>query len=164
MHMFTLDDCSLCHGVDAWIPSTIDHATFIENCVECHDGTSASGKSPNHILSSDNCQSCHELFPATWAPVRSSNVDHHEVIGSCASCHDGCIISCPPHPINTTNECVACHNTTSWIPVDSVNHDEVLGECSDCHNGVIATGKSDTHIATLFECDVCHTTNRWLIN
>lgn len=162
-HPASDDDCGACHAPPAWLPLQVNHTLTTSACTVCHNGIDASGKSAAHINSTDQCQTCHEAT-FYWAPVSSADVDHNEVIGSCVSCHDGCIGTCPPHPINTTANCAACHNVDSWIPVNTVDHNEVLGDCSDCHDGVVTTGKPDGHIATNFECSVCHTTSNWTVN
>ena len=170
-HVETTLECDNCHTVDAWIPALSggapDHSTFVSNCISCHDGVTASGKSANHINSTDQCDTCHAVFPATWAPVQSGAVDHTQVIGTCASCHDGTIASGKgPNHINTTDVCDACHQPgpTPWIPVanNEVDHNEVLGICSSCHDNIIAQGKGPTHVPTTDECNVCHSTQQWI--
>jgi len=170
-HVVTTLECDNCHTVDAWIPALSggapDHSTFVSNCISCHDGVTASGKSANHINSTDQCDTCHAIFPATWAPVQSGAVDHTQVIGTCASCHDGTIASGKgPNHINTTDVCDACHQPgpTPWIPVanNEVDHNEVLGVCSSCHDNILAQGKGPTHVPTTDECNVCHSTQQWI--
>ena len=172
-HIVTVDECDVCHSTTAWFPAsggsggTPDHSTFVGNCINCHNGTAASGKSPTHINSTDVCDACHAVFPATWAPVVSTAVDHSQVIGTCASCHNGTTASGKgPSHINSTDVCDACHQTapSNWIPVanSAVDHNEVIGFCSSCHDNVIATGKGPTHIQTTAECDTCHSTTGWV--
>jgi hypothetical protein len=139
----------------------VDHSQVLGTCISCHDGTIASGKSPSHINSSDNCDACHATAPTPWAPVASSDVDHNEVIGSCASCHDNVIATGKPGThINTTDLCDACHQPgpTPWAPVASsdVDHDQVIGTCASCHDNVTAVGKGPNHINSSDNCDACH--------
>lgn len=173
-HVQTTAECDSCHNTQAWIPATggtggvPDHSTFAPgSCSSCHDGVNASGKHATHITSSDMCDACHQPFPATWAPVAATAVDHNEVIGTCVSCHNNTVApGKAPNHINTTDACDACHlpGPTPWVsvPASAVDHNEVLGLCSSCHDNVIATGKSPSHIPTTVECDSCHTTVAWI--
>jgi len=160
-HIQTIDECDICHQVTAWIPASVDHTPIVNNCTSCHDGVSASGKGASHIASSDACELCHEKFPATWAPVQPSAVDHSQVQGTCASCHNGTIaLGKGPAHINTTDQCDACHGVPpeTWAPLaaSAVDHVHVIGTCVSCHDGSIASGKSATHISTTDTCDACH--------
>ena len=103
------------------------------------------------------------LVRSSFVPVVV--VDHTQVIGVCASCHDGAIaIGKSATHIQSTDICDACHNTVAFVPVTVVDHNEVLGSCSTCHDGTIATGKGNQHF--LYSggqnCDACHTTNSWI--
>lgn len=170
-HIITTSECDICHVTTSWATSgggVPDHGGFVNNCISCHDGVTASGKSGTHINSTDLCDACHQAFPATWTPLAPSAVDHSQVFGACASCHNGNIASgkLPGH-INSSDQCDACHlpGPTSWSPVPStaVDHGQVFGVCSSCHDGIIATGKGPSHIVTSAECDSCHTTQNWLV-
>jgi len=160
-HIQTNDECDVCHSTDAWLPAGVDHSGFVNNCIDCHNGTDASGKTATHINTTDLCDACHQPFPATWAPVASSAVDHNQVIGTCVSCHDGTTaIGKSATHINTTDVCDACHapGPTPWTPVtaSAVDHNEVIGSCVSCHDGNIAIGKGPTHINTTDVCEACH--------
>jgi len=112
---------------------------------------------PNfHISSTDNCFACHS---ETGIVI---NVDHGEVIGTCADCHNNAVaIGQSPSHILTTNACVACHSTSGWVPAIVVDHSEVIGSCASCHNGIIASGQSLAHISTTDLCEACHSTTMW---
>jgi len=160
-HVVTIAECDICHGVSAWIPATVDHGPIVDNCTSCHDGIAASGKGPTHINSTDLCETCHEKLPATWVPVANSAVDHGQVIGTCASCHDNVIASGKgPTHINSSDQCDACHapGPAPWAPVaaNAVDHAQVSGTCVSCHDGTIASGKSANHINSSDQCDACH--------
>lgn len=168
-HIPTVAECDVCHTTTAWIPATggtgggtPDHSTFAPtDCVTCHDGVTASGKSATHISSTTLCDSCHDRFPATWAPVPASNVDHSQVIGTCASCHNNAPIAGKPanHPL-TTDVCDACHGVppNTWLPltVNPPDHTQILATCITCHDGVTASGKPANHPATTNICEACH--------
>jgi hypothetical protein len=160
-HVPTTDECDTCHQVTAWLPASVDHAPFVNNCTSCHDGVIASGKGATHIASSDACELCHDKFPAAWIPVAPVAVDHTQVLGTCASCHNGTVASgkSPTH-INSTDQCDVCHGVPpeNWAPLASsaTDHTHVIGTCASCHDGAVASGKSPTHINTSDVCDACH--------
>jgi hypothetical protein len=82
-------------------------------------------------------------------------------MGTCSSCHNGTTATGKNAThIATTNNCDACHTTTTWTTA-VVDHTAVMGTCSSCHNGTTATGKNATHIVTTAECNTCHTTTAW---
>jgi hypothetical protein len=172
-HVQTTAECDACHNTQAWVPATggtggvPDHSTFAPgSCSSCHDGVNASGKHATHINSSDMCDACHQPFPANWAPVAAAAVDHNEVLGTCASCHNNTVApGKSANHMSTTDVCEACHlpAPTPWTSIvpSAVDHNQVLGVCSSCHDNVTATGKSPSHIPTTAECDTCHTTVAW---
>ncbi|MCI0505809.1 MAG: cytochrome C, partial [Gammaproteobacteria bacterium] len=160
-HIQTTDDCGTCHLTTAWLPATVDHSNFTTNCVRCHDGVSAAGKDPAHLNTSDVCETCHEKHPANWAPVAPASVDHNEVIGTCASCHNGTAAGGKGAThISSTDNCDSCHapGPIPWMPVapSAVDHSQVLGTCISCHDGTIASGKPAIHISSTGNCDACH--------
>ncbi|WP_455219930.1 hypothetical protein, partial [Kaarinaea lacus] len=109
-HVTTNQECDTCHSTKQWIPAAVDHSSFAGNCISCHNNIDASGKSAGHISASDVCDSCHEKFPAQWTPVDAAAVDHAQVIGTCASCHNNAVATGKPAThINTTDLCDACH-------------------------------------------------------
>ena len=172
LHIPSSNTCDACHQVfpATWLgipASAVDHTQTIGACFDCHNGSVASGKGFTHIPTSNVCDACHQPGPIPWIPVVPAAVDHAQVTGVCFDCHNGTVASGKSAAHMTTTEvCDACHQPgpTPWIPVadSAVNHTEVLGVCSSCHNNVIALGKSGTHITTLEECDVCHSTAQWL--
>ena len=112
-------------------------------------------KPPTHILSTDACLSCHTS--SNWVPVLA--VDHTQVKGPCADCHNGVVtVGKTAHHILATNRCEACHSTSSFTPFVTVDHTEVMGSCAACHNGIIARGKPLSHIASSDACENCHLT------
>jgi hypothetical protein len=90
-------------------------------------------------------------------------VDHAEVLGTCASCHDGTTATGKPADhVPTTLACDNCHTTSAWLPARFDHTGVAPGTCAQCHDGVRATGKTPTHIATTASCDACHSTIAWL--
>ena len=99
------------------------------------------------------CESCHlnAIFKGTPR--------------NCGICHiTGSTYNATPKTathIQSTNNCVACHDTTSFRPDVHFNHAEVMGSCVSCHNGTIAQGEGPSHPATSQLCDSCHTVLSW---
>jgi len=164
-HPDTTDQCETCHTTNVWIPmiTPFPHDQTIDACETCHVGNAwASSKSPNHITSTDNCAACHQSGSKPWAPVASNEVDHREVIGTCASCHNSVAAAgkSATH-INASDICDACHSASAWTPVTTVDHTQTIGICESCHDSVIAAGKSQNHIPTTNTCNACHLTTSW---
>ena len=64
----------------------VDHSALgTATCQSCHNGTAASGKGSAHPATTAACGDCHSTM--AWQPVL--RVDHADVLGSCATCHDG---------------------------------------------------------------------------
>lgn len=101
------------------------------------------------------CESCHlnAIFKGTPR--------------NCGVCHiRGSTYNATPKTlthIQSTNNCVACHDTTSFRPDVHFSHAEALGACVTCHNGTVAQGKgpSPPHPATSDTCEACHTVMSW---
>ena len=99
------------------------------------------------------CESCHinAIFKGTPR--------------NCGVCHiTGSTFNATPKTathIMSTNNCTACHDTTSFRPDVHFTHAEVMGSCVSCHNGTIAEGKGPTHPATSDACEACHTVMAW---
>ncbi len=143
------------------------------DCVGCHslNGlTNASARSAAHVQTTQDCGACH--LPTIWEDM--FRVDHTQVLGSCASCHqDGGVVATGRssanfvHTGSTTRTCNECHSTLDWLPAN-VDHSQAgTGQvCQLCHNGSVATGQfsnSFNHLPTLqpAECDACHSTLVW---
>ena len=149
-----LATCESCHADGMFVGTPT-------RCAGCHaqpNRVRASTKPAQHALTSESCESCHRTD--SWVPI--ARMDHLEVIGTCASCHNGQRgTGKPVTHIPASNTCEDCHSTMIWSPVRRVDHMQVLGTCSSCHNGVIAMGQHPQHIPTTAECDTCHNTMAW---
>lgn len=147
-------ECSLCHvrGIFKGTPS---------ECGLCHgQGSRMSGttKPADHIQTLNMCGDCHS--ERVWTPLVRFN--HDDVIGSCASCHNGTTAEGKtPNHIASGNSCDDCHTTNAWTPA-VFDHSSVTGSCTNCHNGSAAEGKNATHIQTSAQCDECHSTIAWI--
>jgi Cytochrome c7 and related cytochrome c len=158
-------------GVHRDLPCEACHLNAVfkgtpRDCSTCHITGSqfnATPKSPTHVASTNNCAACHNTI--SFRPYL--HFEHSEVLGECASCHNGTTArgKGPSHPATSEN-CAACHSVISWNPPKSVDHSQiplaVAGFCIICHNGVQAVGKPTGHIATNLECGDCHLTSSWL--
>ncbi len=84
---------------------------------------------------------------------------------NCGSCHiTGSTFNATPKSlthIQSTNNCTACHDSSSFRPDVHFDHSEVMGTCVSCHNGTIAQGEGPTHPATSQTCEACHTVLSW---
>src|SRR5882672_2395806 len=84
---------------------------------------------------------------------------------NCGICHiTGSVYNATPKTqthVQSSNNCIACHNTISFRPDVHFDHREAMGSCVSCHNGTIAQGKGPTHPQTSDACDACHTTLSW---
>ncbi len=129
---------------------------------------------------------------ATSQVAISSSFDHFTTgfrldgshqFAECASCHiDGMFVDTPmrcvgchttagrvratakPATHNVVSEqCEACHRTSSWVPAARVDHFEVRGTCFGCHNGQRAPGKPINHIPAGNQCDDCHNTRMFAL-
>ena len=170
--------CFDCHNNVIAAGKSATHEVSSDNCAECHNTVSwlLSGATPppsnpggpppnlpplpppntgpidptqglpaNHINTTLECLACH-VNGTTFVPF----VDHAQVIGTCAECHNGTVArGQPSYHIATTTICEACHQTINWIPV-LVDHTQLLGTCVSCHS------KPVNHIIASDECNACH--------
>jgi hypothetical protein len=98
------------------------------------------------------CEDCHTNV--AFAPV--ARVDHLQVLGACASCHDGATaMGKDAGHIASGDTCDNCHTTGGWTPAN-FEHDNVTAGCASCHNGVDSLGRPATHISTTNVCEDCH--------
>jgi hypothetical protein len=149
------EQCSDCHGNDAWKPVQYDHAARAKfallgahariDCHACHTGTVAEQK-----IGSD-CSSCHQAL------------DPHggKLSGGCDSCHsqerwrddilfDHDLTEYPLLGLHTVVSCAQCHRTLDFSSAPT--------GCNDCHQS------QDVHKGGLgAKCDSCHSPNGWSI-
>ena len=167
-HIITDVDCNACHVIsnEIWVPvkqvpthHNFTHEGITSGCVECHDGLKQTGKPAGHKPSSSRCSACHSEFSG-WLPAKS--IEHTPALASCSLCHDDKKEEKikPENHLNSTNNCLACHNINSWLPVN-FDHSETFGVCFDCHNGIIKSGKNAHHLPTSNFCGGCHSVVDW---
>jgi hypothetical protein len=122
-------------------------------CATCHMGLPGT-----HIATSSSCESCHTTL--AWLPVRG--VDHTQVRGTCASCHNGTAATGISHRhLPVTRGCDSCHTTNAWTPARFDHAAAAQRPCSGCHDAVHAIGLPRNHIPTTKQCDACHGTLAW---
>lgn len=155
-------DCTRCHSMNGWTPSTFNHsqtsfpltgAHTTTLCIDCH--------SAGYIGTPMECFACHESdFNGTTDPNHVAN--------------------------NFGHNCTACHNTNAWQPAD-FDHNQtgfpLLGAhlavtCASCHTAGYTNTPSDcfachagdyngvgdpSHTANNFDhdCTQCHSMNGW---
>lgn len=185
-HVTTTSECDTCHTVSntqnysSFAGATFNHATatpsVANNCSSCHNGQFANvvKKPALHIPTAVQCDVCHTAGNTqNYTSFTGATFNHTTatpaVGGICSTCHGGQypnIIKKPTLHMATTSECDSsgCHTNTSNYTTfagATFNHSAVTppvgGRCSECHNGVIATGKTNWHMATVAQCDSCHT-------
>ena len=89
-------------------------------------------------------------------------MDHTQVIGTCASCHNGTTATgkASSH-IRSSAACDLCHTTNAWMPARFDHTTLATQACVTCHNGVRAIGKPLNHIHSTMQCGDCHNTIAW---
>jgi len=169
-HLPTAQDCSVCHVVTTFSPSTFDHVGITADCASCHDGSAAfvalgAPGEPDtaiHRNTSGDCATCHNT-----GSFADAFVDHSgpEVIGSrCDSCHNGVDATgkdAKTDHVATSQDCGVCHTAGGAFAPAVFDHSGITSNCASCHNGIDATGKDakvdPPHIPTNEDCSACHT-------
>lgn len=131
-----------------------------ESCHSINGRFNARPKPIQHIFTSEQCQNCHN--EVVWNVV--PRVDHAEVFGACASCHNNNVAPGKPvDHIRANDDCESCHSdAVSWLPVvaSQVDHGAIpnVEDCFSCHNDFIAPGKGSHpgHIDATNDCVGCH--------
>jgi len=171
-HINTSDNCDACHNTNSFIPTfTVNHNYVVGTCQSCHDNVVAAGKPPGHVSTNSDCAVCHRT--SAWLPVNGAvgspgrrnpgQVFDHSTLPpatECISCHNGVSAKGKSSVhIATTDVCINCHSTDSFLTVVSVDHSQVVGNCIDCHNDTVAIGKDISHISSTDNCTKCHSTS-----
>ena len=157
-------DCTPCHSMDAWKPSTFDHAktTFpligahqsVEcaschvngqykglptDCYSCHQQQFAETTSPNHVQSqfSHDCTTCHSLV--AWQP---STFDHSKTNFPLTGAH-------------ATTDCLFCHKNGQFTGTPT--------DCWSCHSTDFTSVTDPNHVTNSFDhnCTTCHSMTAW---
>ena len=130
-HISSSNVCDACHQKfpAGWRPvanAAVDHTQVFGACFDCHNNVIASGKSGSHMETTNICDACHRPGPTLWTTVAANAVDHTQVFGFCASCHNNVTAQGLPGghcDTSATPQCNNCHNTTNWA--------NTFGDCGD---------------------------------
>jgi len=162
-------DCSLCHGVNGWLPlepsADFDHANF-----GYPDGFPLDGAHGQVA-----CRACHLTLDFTRSPseCRECHQDIHrgELGMDCARCHnsrsfvsraemgrDHMLTRFPLTGAHRTLDCETCHTLSRGNLVYSLPV-----ECVSCHLPAYESATDPNHAGSGFStaCDQCHDTTSW---
>ncbi len=157
-------DCLQCHTMNAWKPSTFNHASTqfpltgahqTAQCQECHTNG-------NYNLTNTGCYQCHQNdFTQTLNPNHvAANLDH-----DCTKCHtttawkpstfDHAGTKFPLEGAHQAQPCQACHVNG--------NYHLSYTDCWQCHESDFNGATNPNHAAGGFghDCTVCHQLNAW---
>ena len=155
-------DCTSCHSMNGWTPSTFDHSKTVfplqgahrtidcvschsnsrfagtpTDCYTCHQADFAGAKAPDHLASqlSHDCTTCHSSF--SWSP---STFDHSKT-------------SFPLLGAHRLVACIGCHAGGKFAGTQTT--------CYACHQADFASAPS--HLASQYshDCLTCHTMDAW---
>ena len=103
------------------------------------------------------CAGCHGAGLPTRGVPRDCNTCHIQGGMRAAT------FKSPRHvpTISPNQQCLDCHNQTTFSGAVMKHTSDMFGQCARCHNTLQATGKPITHMPTTASCDSCHTTGRW---
>jgi hypothetical protein len=91
-------------------------------------------------------------------------MNHTDIIGGCATCHNGTMaVGKPPTHIATNEPCESCHKSTTTLAGARMDHARATAPCAACHNGTTAESKSPGHFVTNLPCEACHRTATWTL-
>lgn len=157
-------DCTTCHTVSAWKPSTFDHAATKfplqgahanQPCQSCHIAG-------NYNLTYSDCYQCHQQdFTRAIAPDHVKGSFTHD----CTTCHtvltwkpstfDHAATNFPLEGAHTTPSCERCHVNG--------NYSLKFTDCYQCHQAEYTGVQNPNHVTGNFSrnCSVCHTSNAW---
>ena len=157
-------DCTTCHSLNGWKPSTFDHARTNfplqgahrsvdcfschstgqftgtpSQCYSCHQADFRSAKAPDHAAGqlSHDCVSCHSLL--NWRP---SSFDHART-------------NFPLFGAHVTADCATCHTAGRFTGIAT--------DCFSCHQADFTKTKNPDHTTGQLshDCTTCHTSMNW---
>ncbi|MBI5646579.1 MAG: hypothetical protein HY962_06575 [Ignavibacteriae bacterium] len=157
-------DCTKCHGVSAWKPSTFNHATTkfpltgahsAEPCQSCHING-------NYSLTYTDCAQCHlSDYNATTAPNHSTA----QFPRDCQQCHT--VSAWKPSTFDHTSTNFRLEGAHNTVPCQSChtngNYTLKYTDCLQCHQQDFSGAKQPDHTAGGFprDCKTCHTNTAW---
>ena len=158
-------DCSICHNVNSWSPSTFNHSTGTSfpltgshttaTCISCH--------SKGYSGISTTCVSCHLTnYNATTNPGHGAA----RFPTSCETCHTstGWSPATFNHNTNTAFPLTEAHAGVSCISCHASGYTGISTACISCHLSNFNSTTSPGHVAAKFstDCKICHTAKAWI--
>ncbi|MFH1850748.1 MAG: hypothetical protein ABIA75_00225 [Candidatus Neomarinimicrobiota bacterium] len=151
-------ECRDCH-------LDIHQGDFNGDCAVCHSPATweMSGWRRNHDLTLFPLSGTHQVTPCRDCHSQDFYTLRGNLTTECRTCHqtDFQQALAGGHPQN--DDCLICHNTRHWSPVDMSNHDLLFPIYSGAHNGKWNSCEVECHVYapdyTRFECGlngVCH--------
>ncbi|HLP16468.1 MAG TPA: hypothetical protein VK470_09440 [Bacteroidota bacterium] len=157
-------DCTICHSMTAWKPSTFNHSTTAfpltgahttTDCLFCH-------KNGQYKGTATDCYTCHTTdFNGVTNPNHvSGGFDHN-----CATCHTTTAWNPATFDHNKTNfkltgahlttQCASCHVGGKYTGTSTV--------CYTCHTADYNNSTNPNHATAKYptDCTTCHTTTAW---
>lgn len=157
-------NCSTCHTVDGWKPSTFDHNKMSKFILK-----------EKHAVA--KCADCHKSSDkkVSYKGKMVSTPHYKPMSGQCKDCHKD------PHRGNLGSQCIECHTEKTWRTTKDFHKNFTLSgvhymlECAECHqDGRKLAGmsqdclnchqKDDVHNGTLPNCSECHTQHFWEVS
>lgn len=177
-------ECTACHTVTSWKPSSFSHSTTrfpltgahvttacaschmngiyagtAMTCVGCHQQQFNTATNPNHLTSGfpTDCQACHST--TAWVP---STFDHSKTPFALTGAH--LAVACNQCHVNgqyqnTPTQCSACHQT-DYSTVVNPRHTQPSFplDCTVCHSTAAWKPSTFNHSRTSFPLTGVHTT------
>ncbi|MBS0388725.1 MAG: hypothetical protein JSR15_09620, partial [Proteobacteria bacterium] len=144
-HIDTSLECDACHSTMSWAGAVFNHAGIVTGCAACHNGAAAKGMPAAHIpVDTAPCEACH--IPTQYSSFSGASMSHPAVTPPmpCANCHEAgksffgvTIVTRPPAPHPTTQDCGVCHlSTTSFSAgaLQPAGHIPTSQPCTLCHS------------------------------
>jgi len=157
-------DCSTCHSVTAWSPSTFSHSTATTfpltgahtgvACVTCHKN--GYGAIPT------TCVSCHLAnFNATTNPNHTTA----KFPTTCETCHSttAWVPSTFNHTTATSFPLTGAHIAVTCATCHPTGYTAIPTTCVSCHLTTYNATTNPNHITSKFPttCETCHSTTNW---
>jgi hypothetical protein len=149
-------DCTGCHTMMAWQPSTFDHSKTIfplagahvavpcaqchkngqypgtpTACISCHQNDFSTANAPPHTGFSTDCTTCHTL--TAWQPATFNHnntpfpLTGGHITVACANCHKNNVF------VGLTTDCFTCHTATFAGATTPIPHAGFPTACATCH-------------------------------
>lgn len=158
-------DCTVCHTIKGWIPSSFDHSKTAFPLTGAHMATTCSQCHVNNVFKGTptDCYSCHQAsFMATTNPghlqaglPHNCTICHTTVSWQRAKFDHASYTNYPLTGMHASLACNQCHINGQYNGTPTA--------CYSCHKNDFSGAKSPNHLASGFptDCSICHTTKGW---